>query len=80
LLWVLIAGLIGFAVTMCWGLPIRVGSAALGAYGVQARSDGFTSLAVVWGVIGIWLGFPLADQLVRLVSCIAIVVCCGDRK
>jgi divalent metal cation (Fe/Co/Zn/Cd) transporter len=43
---------------------IRVGrqieSAALIADGIHARTDGFTSLAVVFGVIGIWLGFPSA--------------------
>ena len=38
------------------------------------RTDGFTSLAVVAGVIGIWLGFPLADPIVGLVISSAIVV------
>jgi cation diffusion facilitator family transporter len=77
--WVLIAGVIGFAgnelVTV---YRIRVGrrieSAALVADGVHARTDGFASLAVVVGVIGIWLGFPLADPIVGLVISIAIFV------
>jgi len=42
----------------------RIGSAALIADGVHARTDGFTSLAVVAGVAGVWLGFPVADPLV----------------
>jgi cation diffusion facilitator family transporter len=36
--------------------------------------DGFASLAVVVGVIGIWLGFPLADPILGLVISIAIFV------
>jgi len=38
------------------------------------RTDGFTSLAVVVGVVGIWLGFPLADPIVGLLISAAIVV------
>jgi len=79
LLWVLIAGVIGFAGNELVAVyRIRVGrrikSAALVADGVHARTDGFTSLAVVVGVIGIWLGFPLADPIVGLVISIAIFV------
>jgi cation diffusion facilitator family transporter len=78
LLWVLIAGVIGFTGNELVAVyRIRVGrrieSAALVADGVHARTDGFTSLAVV-GVIGIWLGFPLADPIVGLVISIAIFV------
>ena len=51
-----------------------IGSAALVADGVHARTDGFTSLVVVLGVIGIWLGFPLADPMVGLVISIAIFI------
>ena len=47
---------------------IRVGreinSAALIADGYHARVDGLTSLAVVAGAFGVWLGFPLADPIV----------------
>ena len=76
---VVAAGLIGFAGNE-WvaGYRIRVGrrigSAALVADGVHARTDGFTSLAVVLGAIGVWLGFPLADPLVGLGISAAIVV------
>jgi divalent metal cation (Fe/Co/Zn/Cd) transporter len=76
---VLIAGMIGFVgneVVAIYRIRVgrRIGSAALVADGVHARSDSFTSLAVVLGVIGIWLGFPLADPIVGLVICIAIFV------
>ena len=43
----------------------RIGSAALVADGLHARTDGFTSLAVVAGAVGVLLGFPLADPLDR---------------
>ena len=38
-----------------------IGSAALVADGLHARTDGLTSLAVVLGALGILAGFPLAD-------------------
>ena len=77
--WVLAAGLIGFAgneLVAVYRIRVgrRIGSAALVADGVHARTDGFTSLAVVAGVVGIWLGFPLADPIVGLVISAAIVV------
>ena len=44
----------------------EIGSAALIADGYHARTDGISSLAVLLGVIGIWLGFPLADPIIGL--------------
>jgi len=44
----------------------EIGSAALVADGYHARVDGLTSLAVLLGAAGVWLGFPLADPLVGL--------------
>jgi cation diffusion facilitator family transporter len=56
---------------------IRVGrdiaSAALIADGYHARADGLTSLAVVLGALGVWLGFPAADPLIGLVITAMIV-------
>lgn len=77
--WVFAAGLIGFAGNELVAIyRIRVGrsigSAALVADGIHARTDGFTSLAVVAGVVGVWLGFPLADPIVGLIITAAIVV------
>ena len=75
--WVAVAGAVGFigneAVAI---LRLRVGrkinSAALIADGYHARTDGLTSLAVVFGAIGVWLGYPLADPVVGLLITIAI--------
>ena len=44
----------------------EIGSAALVAEGRHARVDGLTSLAVLVGAVGVWLGFPLADPIVGL--------------
>ena len=77
--WVVAAGLIGFAgneVVAIYRIRVgqRIGSAALVADGVHARTDGFTSLAVVVGAIGVMLGFPLADPIVGLLISVAIIV------
>ncbi len=44
----------------------EIGSAALIADGHHARVDGLTSLAVLFGAVGVWLGYPLADPIVGL--------------
>jgi cation diffusion facilitator family transporter len=51
----------------------EIGSAALIADGYHARTDGFTSLAVLLGARGVWLGFPLADPIIGLLITIAIL-------
>ena len=76
--WVAAAGIVGFVGNEAVALfRIRVGreinSAALVADGYHARTDGLTSLAVVLGAIGVWLGFPLADPIIGLVITIAIL-------
>jgi cation diffusion facilitator family transporter len=50
----------------------RIGSAALIADGQHARVDGWTSLAVLAGVLGVWLGYPLADPVVGSIITVAI--------
>src|SRR6266511_2804650 len=78
LLWaVAVAGVIGFVGNEAVAVfRIRVGreinSAALIADGYHARTDGLTSLAVVLGAFGVWLGFPLADPLVGLLITLMI--------
>ncbi|TIT20716.1 MAG: cation transporter, partial [Mesorhizobium sp.] len=74
---VAIAGIIGFIGNEAVAVfRVRVGreinSAALIADGYHARTDGFTSLAVVLGAIGVWAGFPLADPIIGLLITIAI--------
>lgn len=76
--WLAAAGLLGFLGNEgVAALRIRVGrqihSAALIADGYHARTDGLTSLAVVVGAMGIWLGFPLADPIVGLLITILIL-------
>jgi len=50
----------------------EIGSAALIADGYHARVDGLTSLAVLFGAVGIWLGYPLADPVVGFIITAAI--------
>jgi len=45
----------------------RIHSAALVADGRHSQVDGFTSLGVLLGVLGVSLGFPLADPLIGFV-------------
>jgi cation diffusion facilitator family transporter len=51
----------------------RIGSAALVADGLHARTDGFTSLAVLLGAAGVALGWPQADPIIGLVITVAIL-------
>jgi len=80
LLWaVMVASVVGFVGNEAVAIfRIRVGkqigSAALIADGYHARVDGWTSLAVFVGAIGVWAGYPLADPLVGLVISAAILV------
>lgn len=76
--WVAAAGVIGFLGNEAVALfRIKVGrqinSVALIADGYHARTDGLTSLAVVLGAIGVWMGFPLADPLIGLLITLAIL-------
>ena len=50
-----------------------IGSAALVADGQHARLDGLTSLAALVGLIGVVLGFPMADPIAGLVISVAIL-------
>lgn len=67
--WVFAAGLVGAAgneLVAVYRIRVgkRIGSAALIAEGQHARADGLSSVAVVIGVVGVWLGFPQADAIV----------------
>lgn len=79
LLWaVAVAGLVGFLGNEAVAVfRIRVGreisSAALVADGYHARTDGWTSLAVLLGAMGVWLGYPLAAPIVGLLITVAIL-------
>lgn len=76
---VLAAGVIGFAgneLVAFYRIRVgrRIGSAALVADGLHARTDGFTSLAVAAGAIGVLAGFPLADPAVGILITVVILV------
>jgi cation diffusion facilitator family transporter len=51
----------------------RIGSAALVADGLHARTDGFTSLSVLVGAGGVALGWRWADPVVGLLITVAIL-------
>ncbi len=76
--WVALAGLAGFLgneTVAVYRIRVgrQIGSAALIADGVHARTDGFTSLAVLLGAGGVALGYPLADPIVGLIITVAIL-------
>ena len=77
--WVAVAGIVGFIgneVVAVYRIRVgkRIGSAALRADGLHARTDGLTSLAVVAGAAGTALGYPAADPIVGLLIAGAIGV------
>jgi cation diffusion facilitator family transporter len=77
--WVAAAAIVGFAgneAVAIFRMRVgrQIGSAALVADGLHARTDGLTSLGVLVGVIGVAIGFPLADPLVGFVIGIAILI------
>lgn len=76
--WVIAAAIIGFIGNEAVAIfRIRIGkeigSAALVADGYHARTDGFTSLAVLFSGLGALAGFRLADPLVGLAITVAIL-------
>jgi cation diffusion facilitator family transporter len=76
--WVAAAGLVGFIgneLVAVYRIRVgrRIGSVALVADGLHARTDGFTSLAVLIGAGGVALGFPLADPIIGLLITVAIL-------
>lgn len=77
LLAVVAASLVGFVGNEAVAVfRIKVGkeieSAALIADGYHARIDGWTSLAVLFGAVGVWLGYPLADPIVGALITVGI--------
>lgn len=56
----------------------KIGSAAMVADGLDARTDGLTSLAVLLAVIATYFGFPILDPIIGLFIGIAIVFITWD--
>lgn len=83
LAWVVTAGVIGFLgneIVARYRITVgrRIGSAALVADGLHARTDGFTSLAVVLAAGGASLGWRWADPVVGLAITVAIAFVLKD--
>ena len=81
--WVAAAGVVGFLgneLVARFRIRVgkRIGSAALVADGQHARTDGFTSLAVVAGALGVAFGYPILDPLVGLGITVAILFIVKD--
>ena len=75
---IVVAGVIGFLgneLVAVYRIRVgrRIGSAALVADGLHARTDGLTSLAVAVGALFVMAGFPLADPIVGLLITVAIL-------
>ncbi len=83
--WIFLAGVLGFAgneFVARYRIRVgrRIGSEALIADGVHARTDALTSLAVAVGSVGVFLGFEQADALVGLVISLLILVMLKDTS
>ena len=81
--WVIAAGLVGFVgneLVAVYRIRVgrKIGSAALVADGLHARTDGLTSLAVVAGAVGVAAGWRLADPIVGLAITAAILLVLKD--
>ncbi|WP_394216485.1 cation diffusion facilitator family transporter [Brachybacterium vulturis] len=59
----------------------KIGSAALIAEGQHARTDALTSLAVIIGVLGAWLGLPWIDPVIGLgIAAMVILVLISSMR
>ncbi len=81
--WIALAAIVGFLGNQAVAvLQIRtgreIGSEAMVADGLHARTDGFTSLAVLVAALAVWLGFPILDPIIGILIGIAIVFITRD--
>jgi len=77
-LWAVVAasiiGFIGMRPSLCSASRSASKSIApLWLRRLSRRVDGLTSLAVLFGAVGVWLGYPLADPIVGLLIMLTIV-------
>jgi cation diffusion facilitator family transporter len=75
-----VVGFIGNEVVAMFQINVgrRIGSAAMVADGMHARTDGLTSLAVLIAVAGSWLGYPIVDPIIGILIGIAILFITWD--
>ncbi|MEO6036341.1 MAG: cation diffusion facilitator family transporter [Verrucomicrobiota bacterium] len=81
--WVAVAAIVGFIgneAVAVFRIKVgkEIGSAALIADGQHARVDGFTSLAVLIGVAGVYFGYPILDPIIGVLITIAILFIVKD--
>jgi cation diffusion facilitator family transporter len=81
--WVAAAALIGFfgnevVAMMQIRVGRKIGSAAMIADGLHARTDGLTSLAVLLAAVGTWFGYPILDPIIGFLIGIAILMITWD--
>jgi cation diffusion facilitator family transporter len=81
--WVAAAAVIGFAGNeLAAIIQIRtgrkIGSDAMIANGLHARTDGLTSLAVLVAAVGVFLGYPVVDAIVGILMGIVILFITKD--
>lgn len=71
-----VVGFLGNEAVALFRLKIgkEINSAALTADGYHARLDSLTSLSVILGAIGIWMGFPQADSIIGLFMTFLIAI------
>jgi cation diffusion facilitator family transporter len=70
-----VVGFVGNEVVARYRIRVgrKIGSAALVADGLHARTDGFTSLAVLLGAGGVAVGWDAADPIIGLLITFAIL-------
>jgi cation diffusion facilitator family transporter len=81
--WVAAAALIGFfgneiVAIIQIRVGRKIGSAAMVADGLHARTDGLTSLAVLLAAAGTWFGYPILDPIIGLLIGVAILMITWD--
>jgi cation diffusion facilitator family transporter len=81
--WIALAAIVGFVgnelvAVMQIRTGRKIGSEAMVADGLHARTDGFTSLAVLVAALGVWVGVPILDPIIGVVIGIAIVLITRD--
>lgn len=81
--WVAAAAIIGFAgnelvATLQTRVGKKLGSDAMIANGLHARTDGLTSLAVLVAAAGSWLGYPVIDAIIGIIMGIIILFITKD--
>ncbi|MHA2090517.1 MAG: cation diffusion facilitator family transporter [Candidatus Kariarchaeaceae archaeon] len=75
-----IMGFVGNEIVAKYRISVgkRIGSEALVADGMHARTDGLTSLAVIVGAIGVYVGYPIIDPIVGILIGFMILMILKD--